>query len=104
MVKQLIIKDKNNFAELIEKISVHNMISMEVPTGEGSYLEGINWDYLKYVYNKEKDTENSSVWIDYTIVYQDPGSPDSLLSDFDEILSNAVHANPMVTVIYDEEV
>ena len=42
------IKDRNILVELIERIPVQNIISMEVETYRGSYLEGINWDFLKY--------------------------------------------------------
>lgn len=79
------IKDRKKLVELIERIPVQNIISMEVETYGGSYLEGINWDFLKYVYNREKDTNESPRWIDYTIAYKDSISPDSLVSDFDDI-------------------
>ncbi|MDD6040033.1 MAG: hypothetical protein PUD63_02400 [Clostridia bacterium] len=98
------IKDRNKLAELIERIPVQNLISMEVETYRGSYLEGINWDFLKYVYNREKDTNDSPGWIDYTIVYKDSISPDSLVSDFDAIQNNGTcGSESIVTVIYDKE-
>ncbi len=98
------IKDRKKLAELIERIPVQNLISMEVETYRGSYLEGINWDFLKYVYNREKDTNDSPGWIDYTIVYKDSISPDSLVSDFDDIQNNGTcGSESIVTVIYDEE-
>ena len=80
------IEDRKKLIELIARIPVQNIISMEVETYRGSYLEGLNWDYLKYVYHKEKDVNKSPAWIDYTIAYKDSISPDSLLSDFDDIL------------------
>ena len=78
---------------------------MEVETDSGSYLEGIGWDFLKYVYNREKITKNESLaWIDYTIVYKDSISPDSLVLDFDDIQKKGIHGSKsVVTVIYDEE-
>ena len=98
------IKDRKKLAELIERIPVQNLISMEVETYRGSYLEGINWDFLKYVYNREKDTNDRPGWIDYTIVYKDSISPDSLVSDFDDIQNNGTcGSESIVTVIYDEE-
>jgi len=76
-----------------------------VETDSGSYLEGIGWDFLKYVYNREKITKNESpAWIDYTIVYKDSISPDSLVLDFDDIQKKGIHGSKsVVTVIYDEE-
>ena len=98
------IKDRKKLVELIERIPVQNIISMEVETYRGSYLEGINWDFLKYVYNREKDTNKSPGWIAYTIVYKDSISPDSLVSDFDDIQNNGnCGSKSIVTVIYDEE-
>lgn len=103
-MQKLRITDRKKLVELIERIPVQNMISMEVETYTGSYLEGINWDVLKYVYNKEKDTNESSVWIDYTIAYKDSILPDTLLSDFDDIQNNGTRrSKSIVTVIYDEE-
>lgn len=98
-----LIKDRNSFIELIERIPVRNFISMKVLTWAGSYLEGVSSDYLKYVYNKEKDTDESSDWQDYTIVYKDFVSPDSILSDFDELQSNSArNVKYTISVIYDE--
>ena len=57
--QKLKIKDRKKVVELIERIPVQNIISMEVETYRGSYLGGINWDFLKYVYNREKDTNES---------------------------------------------
>ncbi len=103
-MKKLKIKERKEFAGLIEKIPVQNIISMEVETYRGSYLEGISWDFLKYVYNEEEDTNESPEWIDYTIAYKDPISPDSLVSDFDDIQNNGIcGSKSIVTVIYDEE-
>ena len=91
--------------EDIKQIPVQNIISMEVETDSGSYLEGIGWDFLKYVYSREKITKNESpTWIDYTIVYKDSISPDSLVLDFDDIQKKGIHGSKsVVTVIYDEE-
>ena len=103
-MQKLKIKDRKKLVELIERIPVQNIISMEVETYRGSYLEGINWDFLKYVYNREKDTDESPGWIDYTIAYKDSISPDSLVSDFDDIQNNGnCGSKSIVTVIYDEE-
>lgn len=103
-MQKLHIKDKENLVQLTERIPVQNIISMEVETYRGSSLEGINWDVLKYVYNREKDTNGSPNWIDYTIVYKDSISPDSLASDFDDIQnSGTCGSKSIVTVIYDEE-
>ena len=103
-MQKLKIKDRKKLVELIERIPFHNIISMEVETYRGSYLEGINWDFLKYVYNREKDTNESPGWIDYTIAYKDTISPDSLVSDFDDIQNNGTcGSESIVTVIYDEE-
>ena len=103
-MQKLKIKDRKKLVELIERIPFHNIISMEVETYRGSYLEGINWDFLKYVYNREKDTDESPGWIDYTITYKDSISPDSLVSDFDDIQNNGTcGSKSIVTVIYDEE-
>lgn len=103
-MQKLRITDRKKLVELIEQIPVQNMISMEVETYTGSYLEGISWDVLKYVYNKEKDTNESSAWIDYTIAYKDSISPDTLLSDFDDIQKNGTRrSQSIVSVIYDEE-
>ena len=103
-MQKLKIKDRKKLVELIERIPVQNIISMEVETYRGSYLEGINWDFLKYVYNREKDTNESAGWIDYTIAYKDSISPDSLVSDFDDIQNNGnCGSKSIVTVIYDEE-
>ena len=98
------IKERKELIERMERIPVQNMISMEVETYRGSYLEGINWDFLKYVYNREKDTNENPGWIDYTIVYKDSISPDSLVSDFDAIQNNGTcGSESIVTVIYDKE-
>ena len=103
-MQKLKIKDRKKLVELIEQIPVQNIISMEVETDKGSYLEGINWEYLKYVYSREKDTDKSSDWIDYTIAYKDSISSDSLVSDFDDIQNNGIRGSKsIVTVIYDEE-
>lgn len=103
-MKELQIKDRQELVELIERIPVQNIISMEVETYRGSYLEGINWDFLKYVYNREKDTTRSPSWIYYTIAYKDAISPDRLVSDFDDIQNNGTcGSKSIVTVIYDEE-
>ncbi|MCI6957270.1 MAG: hypothetical protein SPI15_12930 [Candidatus Faecousia sp.] len=103
-MQKLKITDRKKLVELIEQIPVQNIISMEVETYRGSYLEGINWDFLKYVYNREKDTNESPGWIDYTIAYKDSISPDSLVSDFDDIQNNGTcGSKSIVTVIYDEE-
>ena len=103
-MQKLEIKDRKQFVELIEQISVHNIISMEVETYQGSYLEGINWDILKYVYNREMDTNGSHDWRDYTITYKDSAFLDSLVSDFDDIQNKGTcGSKSAVTVIYDEE-
>lgn len=103
-MEKLKIREREEFIELIEKIPVQNLISMEVETYEGSYLEGISWDFLKYVYNEKKDTNESPAWIDYTIVYKNPISCDSLVLDFDDIQNKGtLGAKSIVTVIYDEE-
>ena len=103
-MQKLKIKDRKKLVEFIERIPVQNIISMEVETYKGSYLEGLNWDFLKYVYNREKDMNESPGWIDYTIAYKDTISPDSLVSDFDDIQNNGTcGSESIVTVIYDEE-
>lgn len=103
-MEELKTKDRNKLVELIERIPVQNIISMEVETYVGSYLDGVSWDFLKYVYNREKDRNESSSWINYTIVYKDSISPDSLVSDFDEIQKNGIRrSESIVIVIYDEE-
>ena len=103
-MRTLEIKDRKNLIELIAWIPVQNIISMEVETYRGSHLEGLNWDFLKYVYNKEKDVNKSSAWIDYTIAYKDSISLDSLLSDFDDIQKyGTCGSKSTVIVIYDEE-
>ena len=55
-MQKLRITDRKKLVELIERIPVQNIISMEVETYTGSYLEGINWDVLKYVYNVDNST------------------------------------------------
>lgn len=101
-MQALEIEDRKKLIELIERIPVQNIISMEVETYTGSYLEGINWDFLKYVYNKEKDTNRSPGWIDYTIAYKDSISPDSFVSDFDDIQNHGTRGSKsIVIVIYD---
>lgn len=101
-MQALEIKDRKKLIELIERIPVQNIISMEVETYTGSYLEGINWDFLKYVYHKEKDTNRSPGWIDYTIAYKDSISPDSFVSDFDDIQNHGTRGSKStVIVIYD---
>ena len=94
-MQKLEIEDRKDLVEHIK----------EVETDSGSYLEGIGWDFLKYVYNREKITKNESpAWIDYTIVYKDSISPDSLVLDFDDIQKKGIHGSKsVVTVIYDEE-
>lgn len=104
-MQKLEIENRKDLVEHIKQIPVQNIISMEVETDSGSYLEGIGWDFLKYVYNREKITKNESpTWIDYTIVYKDSISPDSLVLDFDDIQKKGIHGSKsVVTVIYDEE-
>jgi len=103
-MQKLEIIDRKDLVEHIKQIPVQNIISMEVETDTGSYLEGISWDFLKYVYNREKNTNKSSEWIDYTIVYKDSISPDSLVLDFDDIRKKGIHGSKsVVTIIYDEE-
>lgn len=104
-MQKLEIEDRKDLVEHIKQIPVQNIISMEVETDSGSYLERIGWDFLKYVYNREKITKNESpAWIDYTIVYKDSISPDSLVLDFDDIQKKGIHGSKsVVTVIYDEE-
>lgn len=53
-MQKLEIEDRKDLVEHIKQIPVQNIISMEVETDSGSYLEGIGWDFLKYVYNREK--------------------------------------------------
>ena len=104
-MQKLEIENRKDLVEHIKQIPVQNIISMEVETDSGSYLEGISWDFLKYVYNSEKITKNESpAWIDYTIVYKDSISPDSLVLDFDDIRKKGIHGSKsVVTIIYDEE-
>ena len=59
-MQKLEIEDRKDLVEHIKQIPVQNIISMEVETDSGSYLEGISWDFLKYVYNREKITKNES--------------------------------------------
>ena len=80
------------------------MVSMEVETYRGSYLKGRNWDRLRYVYHREKESNERSAWSDYTIAYRDSISPDSLVSDFDEMqIQGTCGSESTVTVTYDEE-
>ncbi len=103
-MRTLEIEDRKKLIELIARIPVQNIISMEVETYRGSYLEGLNWDFLKYVYNKEKDMNKSPAWIDYTIAYKDSISSDSLLSDFDNIRKyGTCGSKSTVFVVYAEE-
>ncbi len=84
-MQKLEIEDRKDLVEHIKQIPVQNIISMEVENRQWFIPEGIGWDFLKYVYNREKITKNESAWIDYTIVYKDSISPDSLVLDFDDI-------------------
>lgn len=103
-MKRLKIKDRKKLIELIERIPVYNIISMEVETYKGSYLEGINWDVFKYVYNREKDKNESPGWIDYTVAYKDSISFDSLVLDFDDIQNKGTGGSKsIVTITFDEE-
>lgn len=98
------ITDRKKFIELTEKIPIKSIVSMEVETYRGSYSEGINWDFLKYVYNREKETPEGSIWTDYTTVYKEVVSRDSLISDFDDIQKSGTRGSSSeVTVVYDEE-
>lgn len=99
-MKVLRTNDIKEFSELLKKIQVDNIVSMEVETYKGSYLEGINWDYLKYVYNKEKDSSHSS-YADYTIVYKDAVSSDRLLSDFEDLQSSGCSLSSEVIIRYE---
>ena len=77
---------------------------MEVETYQGSYLEGINWDFSKYVYNRDMGMNDSHGWIDYTITYKDSPSQDCIVSDFDEIQNKVTcGSNSVVTIIYMKE-
>ena len=104
-MQKLEIENRKDLVEHIKQIPVQNIISMEVETDRGSYLEAIGWDFLKYVYNREKITKNESpAWIDYTIVYKDSISPDSLVLDFEDLKKKGIPGSKsVVTVIYDAE-
>lgn len=98
------ITDKTKFIELTEKIPIQNIVGMETETYTGSYSEGINWDFLKYVYDREHDTTENSAWADYTVVYKALFSPADLVSDFDDMQHNGIRGSKSaVTVIYIEE-
>ena len=45
-MQKLEIIDRKDLVEHIKQIPVQNIISMEVETDTGSYLEGISWDFL----------------------------------------------------------
>ena len=45
----------------------------------------MSWELLKYVYDRENDRSRWPGWFDYEKVYKDSVSPDSLLSDFDDL-------------------
>ena len=98
------IKDRNDLIEFVGRISPHSIVSMEVETYEGSGLEGIRWEFLKYVYNKEKDTNRSPGWIEYTIVCKDPVSPEALFADYAELRKNGTPGSRSdVILCYDAE-
>lgn len=103
-MQKLKISDRKKFIELTEKLPIESIIGMEVETYKGSYSEGINWDFLKYVYNKEKETPEDSAWKDYTVVHKEAISRDSLVSDFDDIQKSGIRGSSSeVTVMYEEE-
>ena len=98
------IKERKELIERMERIPVQNMISVEVETYRGSYLEGRNWDFLKDVYPRDKESKQNTGWIDSAIANKDSVSPDSLVSDFDDIQNNGTcGSESIVTVTYDEE-
>ena len=97
------IKERKELIERMERIPVQNMISMEVEIYGGSYLEGRNWDFLKHVYPRDKESKQNTGWIDSAIANKDSVSPDSLVSDFDERQSKGTCGfQSIVTVLYDE--
>ncbi|MBQ3865096.1 MAG: alpha/beta hydrolase [Clostridia bacterium] len=100
-VKKLEIRDAEQFAEVIGQIGVRNLVSMEVETYTGSYLDGVNWDFLRYVYNRDKEPDRDR-WIDYTIVNKESVSPESLASDFTELKEKGLAAWPVI-LTYEEE-
>ena len=103
MIKKIKITDKNIFAGLIARMPVQNVVSMEAETSAGSYLDGDSWEYLKYVYNKDKDTNENPEWADYTIVEKTIDSPDSLVSDFEDMLHKCCRIEPTVIITCEED-
>lgn len=103
-MQKLKISDREKFIELTEKLPIKSIIGMETETYTGSYSEGINWDFLKYVYSKEKETPENSAWKDCTVVYKEAVSRDSLVSDFDDMQKSGIRGSSSeVTVTYEEE-
>ena len=103
-------KDRTQLIRLLERISPQNMISMEAETYAGSYLDGVNWDYLTYVYNKElycRETagHQAGQWVNCEICYKDAASRDSLVSDFDDLQRRGISGagSRSVTVFYEED-
>ncbi|MBQ8159432.1 MAG: hypothetical protein IJ083_01670 [Clostridia bacterium] len=89
-MQELKIRNKEQFIELLQHTPIQNIISMEVATYEGSYLDGVSWDCLKYIYKKDLYEEENArnrgqLWATYERYYREPTSQDSLLSDFDEL-------------------
>lgn len=96
--------DRNKLIGFAKQISLQRIISMEVETSAGSTLEGISWEFLKYVYNPKKDRNRSPAWIDYTVIYRDPISLEGLVSDFDDLQEQgSAGRHSEVIVLYDEE-
>ena len=103
-IHELRINDRNKLFEFAEQISLQSIVSMEVETSAGSGLEGISWDYLKYVYNPKKDRNRSPAWIDYTVINRDSISLEGLVSDFDDLQKHGTAGScSTVIILYDEE-
>ena len=104
MIRKLDVNDREQFIAFTACVPIQSIISMEVETFTGSGLEGICWEFLKYVYNRDKDENRSPSWITYTMIYKDSISVDGLVSDFDELQKCGVHSTSnAITIFYDED-
>lgn len=102
-MRKLKLKSREEFIELMEKVGIYSLVSIEVVTYTGSYLEGIDWDHLKYVYDRGSDKNESEGWITYTTVYREPVSAETLISDFDELREQGTggERSPVIVTLND---
>lgn len=79
--------------EAIQQTGFEKLKYVQVCTYEGSCLEGVSWDYLRYEYKDASGPkEKIDTWTITTILYKPGSTPESVMQDIQEMFlkDNAV--------------